>query len=72
MFIVEADGSVDEARVVEGSGQEVIDSACLECVRQWRFQPGSFQGKLLATTTEVPFDVAVSTKYNPRVEDMNH
>ena len=63
MFIVEADGSVGEARVVESSGEEAVDSACVECVQRWSFQPCSVQGKPLATTVELPFDVAVGSKF---------
>jgi len=63
MFVVEADGSVGDAVVVESSGQRAVDNACIECVRKWRFRPGMFRGEPIPTATEVPFDVLVAVNY---------
>jgi TonB family protein len=54
MFIVEIDGSVSDAKVIEGSGSRALDEACLAIIRKWRLSPPTFHGKPEATAVVLP------------------
>jgi len=54
MFIVEIDGSVREAKVIEGSGSNLLDTACLNIIRRWHLNPPALQGKPIATAVVLP------------------
>lgn len=43
-FVVTRDGRVEDARVVASNPGEVFDSAALEAVRQWTFEPFTLDG----------------------------
>jgi protein TonB len=42
-FLVTAQGTVGEVRVVSGDSR--LSGAVVEAVKRWRFQPGTFQGR---------------------------
>jgi len=54
MFIVEIDGTVNEAKVIESSGNKALDSACLKVIRKWRLNPPAYQGTPMATAVVLP------------------
>lgn len=43
-FVVDVDGSVQDAVVVEAAPPGVFDQSALEAVRSWRFDPGRHEG----------------------------
>ena len=47
-FVVDVDGSVQDASVVEASPPGVFDEAALEAVRSWQFEPGRNEGNPVA------------------------
>jgi protein TonB len=49
---VRADGTVDAIAVVHSIPG--LDEAAMQCVKQWRFKPASFQGKPVAVWVGVP------------------
>jgi protein TonB len=52
-FIVQADGSVDNVQVVSSSN-EVFVNAAVRSVKQWRFEPGTKNGRVVATRVRLP------------------
>jgi len=44
-LLIDVDGSIEAAKVLESSPQGVFDAAALSGVRSWRFAPGKYQGK---------------------------
>lgn len=48
-FLVKADGSVGEASVVRAEPSGVFERNALEAVGKWRFEPGCYHGKAVAT-----------------------
>jgi len=61
---VDAHGSVSHARVVKGLG-DGLDQNALVAVRQWRFQPGTINGRSGA------MDVEVDIEFDLRTEAIN-
>lgn len=51
---VASDGGVQEVRVQNGSNHDLLDEAALRAVREWRFQPGTRDGKPVAMQVLVP------------------
>jgi TonB family protein len=52
--LVDTNGIVKEA-IVFKSDAEIFNNAAIAAILQWRFQPGSLNGKIVATWTSVPF-----------------
>jgi protein TonB len=52
-FIVEANGSVRDARVVRSSQRE-FEAAAVQAVSKWTFRPGQKGGRNVATRMQVP------------------
>ena len=53
-FLVERDGSVSQAAVVEADPPGLFDKSALDAVRQWRFSPGNIKGKSVRTWVRAP------------------
>jgi protein TonB len=53
-FLVMPDGRVQNAKVLESAPDGVFDRCVLESVGQWRFRPGYYQNKAVATWVVVP------------------
>lgn len=51
---VRADGSVAETRIERSSGNDALDHAALEVVRDWTFQPARQDGQAIDSTVLVP------------------
>jgi TonB family protein len=49
-----ADGRVGEVGVIRSSGHEILDSAALNAVREWRFDPGRRGGQAVTMSVDVP------------------
>lgn len=58
-FIIDADGKVQNARIVKTTHSELGDSA-LESVRRWTFEPAIKGGKPVATHMQVPIVFTLS------------
>lgn len=43
-FLIKADGSVEDVRVDNSSGSDLLDRAALGCVRHWRYRPAVDNG----------------------------
>jgi periplasmic protein TonB len=54
LIIVGKDGAVQKADILE-SPDPAANAACLEAARQWRFQPGSRDGKPVSFKLKLPF-----------------
>jgi TonB family protein len=54
LIIVGKDGNVSKAEVLE-SPDPAANQHCLEAARQWRFQPGSRDGKPVSFKLKLPF-----------------
>lgn len=53
-FLVDAEGKVTRASVVEAQPAQVFEQAALEAVRKWRFQPARLDNERVATWMSVP------------------
>ena len=51
---VEADGSVSAAKVDRSAGNESLDAAALDAVKQWKFKPAVKDGKPVVSQVRVP------------------
>lgn len=60
-FTVGENGRVEDASVIESSGEPVLDSYAAESVRQWTFQPAAENGRAVSARVSVPIRF-VSTK----------
>lgn len=54
LIIVGKDGSVSKAEVLE-SPDPAVNSLCVEAAREWRFQPGTRDGKPVSFKLKLPF-----------------
>lgn len=54
-FLVKADGSIGDVRVVSGDSR--LSSVVVEAVKRWRYQPATFEGRAVPTwrTASFPF-----------------
>lgn len=53
-FLVTPDGHVSNAKVMESSPHGVFDQSVLESLSKWRFRPGCYHNKAVATWVIVP------------------
>lgn len=53
-FLVDVEGRVTKASVVEANPAQVFEQAALEAVSKWRFQPAQLDGERVATWMSVP------------------
>jgi len=53
-FLVEPDGSVSKPSIVEAHPKGYFEQSTLEAVRRWRFKPGCFKGRDVATWVILP------------------
>jgi protein TonB len=59
-LIVEADGKVREALVLEAKPENVFDSSAIEAARKWRFKPAILSGKAVTVFVDVPINFKVN------------
>lgn len=55
-FVVNVDGDVTDARVVESTGRGRFDKSAVHAVRRWQFKPGRQKGKPVAVRCEVTIE----------------
>ncbi len=65
-YVVNADGSVGEARVEKTSGFADLDAASIEMVKHWRFKPATKDGKPLAVSNRA----YISWKLTPSLDSL--
>ncbi len=53
-FLVKADGSVIRASILEADPEGLFDRSALDAIGKWRFTPGIYQGKAVATWVILP------------------
>lgn len=53
-YVVSADGRAIDP-VILSSSNEALNQTCLDTMKEWRFQPGSFKGKPVPTTAAQEF-----------------
>jgi TonB family protein len=53
-FLVEADGHVSRSSILEARPEGYFEQNALEAVRRWRFKPGTYRGKAVATWVTLP------------------
>ncbi|HQN20502.1 MAG TPA: energy transducer TonB [Syntrophobacteraceae bacterium] len=53
-FLVQTDGRVSRASIVEASPAGYFEQSALDAVRHWHFKPGVYRGKAVATWVTLP------------------
>ena len=56
---IDASGSVEQASVLQSTGYPALDTAALEAVRVWRFQPAMSAGRPVAAVVNVPLNFII-------------
>jgi protein TonB len=56
---IRADGTVTEARIERSSGNEALDAAALDVVRQWTFNPERRNGEAIGSSLRVPIEFSL-------------
>ncbi|GIU47459.1 energy transducer TonB [Shewanella algidipiscicola] len=59
-LIVEADGIVSHAEVLEAEPKQVFDQSAIEAARKWRFKPAVLSGEAVKVFVDVPINFKVS------------
>ncbi|GIU19697.1 energy transducer TonB [Shewanella sp. MBTL60-007] len=59
-LIVEADGVVSQAQVLEAEPKQVFDQSAIEAARKWRFKPAVLSGEAVKVFVDVPINFKVS------------
>ena len=54
--LIDVDGSVRKAKVVESSPPGIFDGAALNAVRRWRFEPALYEGQPVKVWARQPMD----------------
>jgi protein TonB len=54
--LIDKEGRVERARIKSAEPKGVFESHVLEAVKQWQFQPASYEGKAVKTWIELPFN----------------
>ncbi|WP_412514813.1 energy transducer TonB [Shewanella indica] len=60
-LIVEADGIVSHAEVLEAEPKQVFDQSAIEAARKWRFKPAVLSGEAVKVFVDVPINFKVSS-----------
>lgn len=55
-FVVQADGSVTDVKVVSARPADLFEQSAINAVRKWRFKPGTRHNQPVATRVEVPLE----------------
>ena len=53
-FLVEPDGRVTRPSIVEANPEGYFEQSALDAIRHWRFKPGIYRGKAVATWVVLP------------------
>ena len=53
-FLVEADGHVSRPSILEANPVGYFEQSALDAIRHWRFKPGVFRGRAVATWVVLP------------------
>lgn len=59
-LIVEADGNVSQAEVLEAKPENVFDMSAMTAARKWRFKPAILAGKAVKVFVDVPINFKVN------------
>ncbi|MBF0509288.1 MAG: energy transducer TonB [Deltaproteobacteria bacterium] len=59
-FLVKDDGSVARASIVEAIPSGLFDQSALRAIVKWKFRPGRYQGRDVATWVVVPISFKLS------------
>jgi TonB family protein len=62
LFVVNVDGSVEQARVLSSTGNAAVDSICLEALKGWKFTPAVRQGQKVRCWVEQGFSIRPPTR----------
>lgn len=62
LFIVDVDGSPEQVRLLSSTGDEIVDSLCLQAMNAWRFTPAIRKGKKVRCWVEQGFNLRASTR----------
>ena len=54
--LVSKKGRVEKVRIIESKPDGVFDTHVVDAVKQWQFQPASYEGKKVKTWIELPFN----------------
>ena len=54
-MLVDENGKVKDALVVESHPAQTFDDAALDVVWSWRFQPGEYKGKSVSVVSHKPY-----------------
>ncbi len=55
-MVINADGTVAKANIVNGEHLEIFSSAALRAVKKWRFKPARLKGKAVAVIVSLPLE----------------
>jgi len=58
VFIVDENGNISRARVVESAHPD-FSKAALEAINQWKFEPGKRGGKAVKTRVRIPLSFSL-------------
>jgi len=58
-FVVTADGSVDEAKVIK-TDNEGFNASAIACVEQWKFEPATQAGEAISFKVRLPLNFELS------------
>ena len=59
-LIVEADGMVSQARVLEAKPEKIFDMSAIKAARKWRFKPAILSGVAVKVFVDVPIHFKVN------------
>ncbi|WOT04592.1 energy transducer TonB [Shewanella youngdeokensis] len=59
-LIVEADGIVSHAEVLDATPEKVFDESAMKAARKWRFKPAVLSGEAVKVFVDVPINFKVS------------
>lgn len=51
-FVIGIDGSVKDIKVISSQPGAVFNDAAIQCIKRWRFSPGTKDGKLVASRVQ--------------------
>jgi protein TonB len=57
---IDADGRVANATVKQSSGFPLLDSAAVQCVLRWTFEPARDAGVAVASRAEIPVNFSLA------------
>ena len=59
---VQPDGQAGQVRVLESSGNEMLDKSALETVKQWKFTPARKDGVIITQAVRIPITFSLKNR----------